>query len=492
MGKYEENRDKLQELVKEAYDKAGKPRSNDLQKDVKDIYEDTAMQEIIASYNKKYGVDIQQELRAYLEPTTMERIRSDIDGKNVDEMKKQEQKEISRTVSEVSNAGIGVDGATKDEIEKNVEKEQENQEKGEISTDEENLRALVYKAMYKAVLEDYYNLKLGIQERGPNNQLETGDISVGDRNGTKLVLYEKYLKNIDQNYKGLTRTSVIRDDEDIKKFEEGLAYRAGRNERAILKKNDDALDRVSELYQKRENIAEDIAYLSTRASTMSPEKFESQMDSLQKEYKEASARIYSISPNPLELQQSIEERAADERFRNKEVGDTYERVHNIQLGGKVTTLERENDVSLYQDVKESNEQTYESDAAIDKSADVILEQYYEAEERGNYAKAEELLQSLETMAGIKYEDVETAKTDETSSKTPDEIEEEQEEGRGNILNDPRLNAVNDDEDVAKIEAERDNRKIRAKAVEEKLNVKRNKTNEKEFEYTRTLYNNRRG
>ena len=157
MGKYEENRDKLQELVKEAYDKAGKPRSNDLQKDVKDIYEDTAMQEIIASYNKKYGVDIQQELRAYLEPTTMERIRSDIDGKNVDEMKKQEQKEISRTVSEVSNAGIGVDGATKDEIEKNVEKEQENQEKGEISTDEENLRALVYKAMYKAVLEDYYN-----------------------------------------------------------------------------------------------------------------------------------------------------------------------------------------------------------------------------------------------------------------------------------------------------------------------------------------------
>ncbi len=489
MSRYEENKDKLQELVKEAYDEAGKPRSNDLQKNVKDIYEDTAMQEILASYSKKYGIDIQKELRAYLEPTTMERIRADIDGKDIDDIKKQEQREISKAVGEVSGAGIGVDSATKDEIEKEVDKEQEN---GARESSEENLRAVVYKAMYKTVLEDYYNLKLGIQEQGPNNQLATGDISVGDKNGTKLVLYEKYLKNIDKSYRGIAKTSVIRDDEDIKKFEEGLAYRSGKNERAILKKNDESLDRVNELYVKRENVAEDIAYLSTRSSTMSSEKFMSQMDILQKEYKEISAKIHNIYPNPIELQKSIEERAADERFRSKEVGDTYEIKHNVQLGERVNTLEKENDVKLVQDVKESNEQTYEADASIDRNADVILEQYYEAEERGNYIKAEELLQSLEAMADIKYEDIETSKTEKEPSKTPDKLQEEQEEKRDNILNDPRLNATNDENEVAKIEAERDNRKKRVKEVEEKLNVKRNTTDERDFQYTRSLYSNRKG
>lgn len=485
MSRFEESKSEIQRLIKEEYDIVGKAGENDIQKDVRDIYIDTATEEILASYNKKYGVDIQQELRAYLEPTTMEKVRSSIEGKDINRIKKEEQKEISRTISSVGDDGIGVDATARKEIERKVEE----QKKDGKEQSEVNLRAEVLKAMYKSVLEEYYNLKLDLQE-GQNGQLSTGDISVGDKMSTKLVLYERYLKNIDKSYKGISKTEVVRDDKDVKSFEEKLAFRSGRNEEAVLEKNEENLRRVQELYRERDNIAEDITYLSTIASNMPADKFKTQMDELQRRYKETSARIYNINPNPLELQKSIEERAKEEQFRTKQVGESYERKHDAYLGSKVSSKEKENDIALEENVEKTNEQVEVSDVNTDKSAELILEQYYEAEERGNYGKAEEMLQSLETMADIKYEDVNATRTDKEEEKNPEELRE-QNEKKGNLLNDPRLEATNDEKEIAKIEADRNRRQRRVKAVEEKLNVKRKATDSREFEYTRNM-DNRRG
>ena len=52
--------------------------------------------ELIKWYDSKYKADIQAELKAYLEPTIMEKLRAYVDGKDIQEIKKNEQKEIER------------------------------------------------------------------------------------------------------------------------------------------------------------------------------------------------------------------------------------------------------------------------------------------------------------------------------------------------------------------------------------------------------------
>lgn len=490
MGKLTEiQREKIQEIIKKEYDLAEKPKkynSNAVEMDAREIYSDNAMQEIINSYNKKYNTDIQKELRAYLEPTTMEKVRSSIEGEDIKKIKENEQKEIETTIASVSKEGMGIDSNAKKEIENEIE-DKKKKEPQEIT--EENLRATVLKAMYKTNLEKYYNLKLNLQE-GKNGQIETGDISVGEKKGTELLLYEKYLKSIDERYRGISKNSVIRDDEEIKKYEEKLAVRSAKNEEYVLNKNGDDIKDIYNLYEKRNNLATDIAYLSTKVDNMSPEKFKKEMDAYQKEYIEVSGKLHDLNPNPFELQKSIDEKNDLERSRNTISG--YNVIHERELGGRVIKEERENDFDFKDNVEDLNTINEKNDKLQDRSTEELLEKYYEAEERGNYTKAEEILQSLEMISGVQLEDKKITNNEAKEEVKPQEIKEKEETKKSGIFSDPRMSATNSEEEISKIESDRKERKKRVKLVEERLNIKRskNETIQKE-EYIPTL-NNRKG
>lgn len=489
----EEQISNIQKIIKEEYDLVEKPKKlneYDIQHSVQDIYEDNAMQEILKVYDKKRGTDLQAELRAYLEPTTMEKVRTSIEGENINKIKKQEQQEYEKEISSLSKDGLGMDEETKREVKKDLE---EKREKEPQELTEENLRAIVLKAMYKTNMEKYYNYKLNLQE-GRKGQLERGDISVNEKQGTELLLYERYLKRLDERYMGLTGKSVIREDKEIKEFEEKLAIRSAKNEEYILKENDKDIEEVRRVYEERNDIATDIAVLSSKAQNMSPEKFKEEMDALQKDYLEVSAKLHNLRPNPFELQQSIDARNKEEEGRERETG-YYDIKHERELGGRVRKEEMENEDGFEENLEDLNDASKINDDVQDRSAETLLEQYYEAEERGNYAKAEELLQSLEMMAGIQYEDKKVTNGEEKEDRAPQEIEgveEEKEQRRGGIFDDPRMSATNNDEEVAKIEAEKKDRSARIKDVKEKLSIERNrnKTVEKD-EYVPTL-NNRKG
>ena len=332
---FEEKRNEIQEILKNEYDLMQKDNSNQINLEPKDRYIETASQAIIKAYNKREKGDIQRELRAYLEPTMIEKVKASLDGQDIDKIKENEQRELQKEISSVEADGLSVDGKTKDEIEKNIK------EKDDKSQDVD-LRAEVLKAMYKTTLEEYYRLKLDLQE-GYNGQLKTGDISVGDKQGTKLVLYEKYLRDIDQRYKGVAKAYVISDDPDIKKYEETLEKRTQHNEKNILDKAEYNLEYMQRLFEERKSIADQIEWLNESASIMPPEKLESQMDELQEKYIQTSAKLYAVSPSPVELKRSIEERGKNEKFRDEQLG-VREMQHDKRLG--VAAKEIENDEKL--------------------------------------------------------------------------------------------------------------------------------------------------
>lgn len=483
------NLEKIQEVLRKEYENIGNAKkydSTDREINVQDIYMDTAAMEIIKSYDRKNKSDIQAELKAYLKPTTMEKLRTWIDGKDINEIKKKEQKEIERTIS---STGVGVDNKTKEEVKKEVE--DKNIEENNEKMQEENLRQVVLKAMYKSVLEEYYNLRQNVQETGWNSQIATGDISTTDKIGTKMVLYEKYLKDIDDRYRGIAKVDIIRDDEEIKEFEESLIIHDEKNENIILNKNEDNLSQIIEVYEERNSLATEIANLSLKANIMDGQEFNKQMDILQNEYVKLSAKLYNLNPNPLEIEESIQQRNKDEKFRDREIGNRYQITHTRALGSKAASRIAENDVRLEENVKDTNTQIVESDSEQKRSIDVIIESYEEAESRGNYEKAEELLQSLEQMAGIQAEEVEQANAGKVEDKAPNEIQEEKDVR--SMLFDPRLSATNNESEVAKIEAAKEDRKRRFNVVKEKLNIKRETTEVRAQEkYVLTVYNNKRG
>lgn len=484
------NFEKIQELLKEEYEKLGKEKkyeSFNKEMNVQDIYIDTATIELIKWYDSKYKADIQAELKAYLEPTIMEKLRAYVDGKDIQEIKKNEQKEIERTIS---SSGISVDNKTKEEVQKEVDEKNKDEIKQGEKIQEENLRALVLKTIYKSVLEDYYRLKQNIQESGWDSQIATGSLSTTDKIGTELVLYEKYLKDIDERYKNVTGIDIIRDDDEIKKFEEELVIHDEKNETAILNKNDDNMSQIIDVYERRNSLATEIANLSSKANIMDTEKFNQQMDILQNEYTKLSAKLYNLTPNPLDVEKNIEQMNKDESYREKQIG-RYRITHINNLGMNTASKVKENDVRLESDLENKNEQINKSDNVQEKSIDIIIKNYEEAESRGNYQKAEELLQSLEKVAGIQAEEFEESNNGKVEEKTPEEIQEKKEEK--SLLFDPRLSATNDETEVATIEADKEDRKQRFNRVIEKLNIKREEKEVKvQDDYVPTLQNKKRG
>ena len=469
---FEQKRNEIQEILKKEYDLMQSDKSNEINLEPKDRYVETASQAIIKAYNKREKGDIQSELRAYLEPTMLEKVKASLDGQDIDKIKENEQRELEKEISSVEGEGISVDGNTKKEIKKSIEERENTKE-----TQEVNLRAEVLKAMYKTTLEEYYRLKLNLQE-GYNGQLKTGDISVGDKQGTKLVLYEKYLRDIDQRYKGVAKSYIIGDDPDIKKFEEKLEKRTLYNEKNVIEKAQDNVEDIQRLYDERNDIAMRIAWLSENAGVMDPQKFDSQMDELQEEYVQASAKLHAISPSPAELKKSIEERGEDEKFRAKQLG-VREMQHDKRLG--VAAKEVENDEKVFDVVDDMKEQSYESSNIIVSAVDSVYESYLEAEERGNYEKAEELLQSLEEMVGIEHKEDEIEDGKEEVSDNPTyeyEGEEEVEEKESsNSYMDYLKGGTNSEERTKEIDAEKEDRRRRLETVEEKMPELKSRANE---------------
>ncbi len=486
MSMFIKNEEDIQEILSQEIDKSINTSSVIYSKDKepREVWQEEIFDEILKSYDKKYGTDFQQELRAYIKPVAMERIRASLDGKNINAIKKEEQKELSDESKNLSKEGIALDDNSKKELEKNVE---ENEEKGQ----QVNIRAEALKAVYSSTLEEYYKLKNQLQ-LGENGQVETGSLSVGNKKGTELVMYEKYLHNIDTRYRAMAGVSLLKDDDKIKETESKFALNNEKNEKIINEKFGKNIDEVNRLLEEREAIEEQMAVVISQRNMLSAEDFKSQIDGLQEDYLETTAKLHTIEPNIHELMQDIEMHDKDERFRDRTLGDEFSKYHNKSLDEKVGRDDKANDNNLDKVTNDFYESTNDNFVTTQDAAQETLDDYFKAEERGDSKSAEEILQSAETMSGTTTAERKTDESDRTDVTEQEEYNKVQNENaqekKSSKLFDPRLNAVASDEEreaqeQARLQKEQEDRKSRAEDVQEQINE--NQNNE------RTLYNNRR-
>ncbi len=462
----------IQEILSEELDNLEKVSGTyDIQKTPRQIWQEEDFKAMLKNYTKKYGVDIQQELRAYLTPVAMEKLKASLEGKDIGEIKKEEQKELVKEKAELSKEGIALEKPEEKKLEEKVEQEKE---KG----NEVNIQAEAIKAIYNSILEEYYNLKENLQT-GVNGKIQTGSLSVGDKMGTKLVMYERYLQKLDTRYRGITGQNIVKDDDETREKETLFAGKDEHNESRSNKKFEKNVDDINRLLDERAEIEEKMAVVISKARMLSQDDFNSQINALQEEYLEVTARLHLMEPNIHELEQDIAMHESDEKFRDRTLGNAFDKYHNRNLrDDKVAADSRKNDEKV-KDIKEDfNNKVSDTFVSTQDVAQDTLDDYREAEKKGDTERAEEILQTAEGMAGISTaerkapeENSTDVKSQEEYGEAADTMSEDKKASNKNSF-DPRLNAVATDEETLEQENERkakEEREKRAEVAQEKIN-----------------------
>ena len=149
----------IQKILLDEYEKVtrSKIKTDDMIKITdRDIFLEKASDNILKSYDSKYQTDFQKELQKYLNPTIMEKLRAGVDGKDINEIKKEEREAISK----VSKDSIGVDSKAKGKIDKKIEEKEKEGEIRSKNSPDDSIEAITLRAIYESVMEDYYRLKI--------------------------------------------------------------------------------------------------------------------------------------------------------------------------------------------------------------------------------------------------------------------------------------------------------------------------------------------
>lgn len=431
---------------------------------------------------EREGKDLQEEFNDAIkkDPMVLESISQRLDGKTREDVLEEErQEEISEKTEEIAKE----ENLTNEEKEK-IKEEAKSEE--DVTTD--MLKALVVKAVYEHTLEEYHKLREDLYT-GVNGQVKTGELTNGDRMDTKLIMYERYIKKLDLQYKGYTGNLITQDDEKIKEEENKCFARDQKNERIVYAKTEANLDRVKQLNDELNGIAEEISWRSANASLMNTEDFEQEMAKLQQMYADKIVELRSLNPDIVELTRQVEEKQKTDITRDRVVGNEYERQKYKKgvidsKNGALDEYTNKQEERIEDKVDMQNNQMSQnlinSIEEQQKMADSCFAKFESTGDIRDYNEAISHLKMAEQMAGITS--VEFEEIEEMPQDVNEEVDKEDknvDEKKEDIENDKKDNMGLDrtaDDRISNLKA---SYRERSNELNEKLNGMRNKDKEKD-------------
>lgn len=364
-------------------------------------YKERADGEILKVYDKN-GRNFQSELIDNVKDSNF------IDDLQKELLKTKEQKRSEKTrdesklkvdekIKELKKEGLEIDNEEEESIIDDINK-------GEIELTDEDIEKAVIKAAYSKVYGEYSNYRQNLYY-GQNGQVRNGDLDVGYKQGTKVVLYENYLRKLDLSYRAKYGVFIAQDHEDIAKKENEHSYRSAKAEKSINYKADQSLDKIAILNDEIEAIIEEMSNLSDRAELANSGAFKEEMDSLQSDYIDKTSELTELRPSALELHEQVENYDEQELFREKVMGKNYDKKHDrAVINSKTLNKDRGNDKFKDELAKQTHEEVHGN---IDYSLDEAEQLLETADElitgnptRDKITKATELTESARAIVGI--------------------------------------------------------------------------------------------
>lgn len=300
------------------------------------LRKDNITKEILKSYNNRVGTDFQTQLIGMLSPMVIEKLEkklsADLDLFN--------DNEINKTQNEL---GMEMDPDKREELKKEM------LEKGEEFNPirEREIQKEIIKSTYEATLEEYNNLKEKLYT-GVNGQVKTGEFSVGEKMGTKLVVYENYMRKLDMQYKSMSGNYIVKEDKEIREKEEEYTLQANKNQEIVDKKVEKNNIKINELNKRLDEKMDKIFDLSNHADEYSPEEYSSKMEGLQESYMDDFAKLKYLEQDKLNVFEQAKEKQKYEEFAKNSRNESYNEDKSKLIEGKVA---RKEDRSKFEEEK---------------------------------------------------------------------------------------------------------------------------------------------
>lgn len=418
---------------------------------------------LLDHYNKENKIDFQTQLKAIIGNDVIEKI------KNREDIEIEEENQIDEQARDIE----GVDEKTIEEAKKNTKQEKE---KNKDENKEFDLRAELMKQVYKEVYKKYSDTLYDLKRR----QIGRDELTVGDKEGTELVLYENYLKRLERNYNGYANIhnldeKILSDNKDIMEAKKDLARNIGRDEDLSKQRIEKNIHAIDKLYEERKVIAEKIEELSRN------EKYdEDAMKEYQKEYRKLTYRIRDIQP-------SLEEYARQIEMEQKNIDLAKEYGlpgdNEIVAGNIVKDDITRDDLEDIEGSVEEKVEKVQGDEEYDKAKHLynLSKDIRVQINEGRYEEAEKQLEQAETE--LEIEDTEEKEAEDKEQKLSNEevdekLDNENEKNRedmsskGKIINDlderkDWSNKTLTDDDISK----KDKLLERLNRVEDKIDEK---------------------
>jgi len=422
-------------------------------------------------YNKNQGYEFQDSLKQQLKLMVNEKVLAKLD----------DSKDLEKSKDEIVNQIGNEENIDKDTLEKAKKNlDDKNKDEKQKEDQEFDLRAEIMKQVYIEEFKKYSTLLYRLKEM----QVYNHDLTVGDKQGTELVLYEKYLTNLENSYRAYAGTNkleekVLNDNIDVKDLKEKLAYDVDKKETNIDYKVNKKINNFKELYVKRQEIAKEISEITDNESLKSDsEKFKKRMDYLQDEYRNLTYEMRVQDPTLDEYQEMISIEKENKEFAIKELGIDEE----LGFAAGYSNKQIEIDKKMIQNSTEKKVITMEQKDNItvrNTVDDLIRETTLLIDEDIDYDKAEEYLQSVEDMLGIYENQKDEAKGDQekVSNEKLDKHMDKQISGKSDKeidaeeKNAKEANEPSEYEDPFDIRKEGNDTKVKEQDLDRKLELK---------------------
>lgn len=263
----------------------------------------------------------------------------------------------------------------------NKDKEIEKEDMSDEKKFKQSLKEKAYTSYYENVFIQYAILL----ERALDEENGEGKFSITDKQGTELVLYEKYLQNIDRICKN---NNINLDNIDsVKSIKEKAKEDINRKKEAIRYKNNKDIKGINEINQRRNEIAKSLDDISISMNGGNTRDFDSKIKELREEYMKLTYELRTQEPTleQIEIEAKTEQENQDFATRtygvNNEIANEYSKGVNVE--------DRSKDLSG------------ESKDTTNKAMEYKIEQT-----RNTTIQAEEMLKSAEeAVRNCSFEDV---------------------------------------------------------------------------------------
>ena len=357
------------------------------------------MKDILDYYNRKNNIDFQKTTLQNLSDSSYESLLSELNHDRNDDKQKDEGKDIVKEDLEKSvNEQIDKSRMPSDKI----DKEGIMQELAEMTEEEKDItskdvksivKAATIKAIYKATLEKYEDNRKEIMKHSDIVRRRDGDFALEDRLAAENRMYEVYLQKLSKQYSSILPShKAIENDKKIAAKQKDIKDKHNKEEEAKEKKREEDISRIVLLYNEKSEIEEEMAHMALNPATFDKEAFQE----LQNELYEKDKELASMKSSPDVLIENINRDDRQEELERKELGGSKETTDT-----SIARTSKENEQKEEENNDKIKTETSNSLEVDSYEIERLKEAYLEYKSRGEYKKAEQVIETIESICGSK-------------------------------------------------------------------------------------------